>query len=110
LRPHLAEGLLTLWLLIKGVNAQRWEKRARAADPRDSAFCVRSQERAGVINNLMELRDHFRRCDDQRGVTCGGGILLLWRDRAMPGYYTERLAAERLRACYDLAPPRTAQS
>lgn len=37
------------------------------------------------------------------------------RDRArllpqvspMPGYYTEKLAAERLRACYDLAPPRT---
>jgi SAM-dependent methyltransferase len=25
----------------------------------------------------------------------------------MHGYYTERLAAERLRACYDLAPPRT---
>ena len=25
----------------------------------------------------------------------------------MPGYYSERLAAERLRACYDLAPPRT---
>jgi SAM-dependent methyltransferase len=25
----------------------------------------------------------------------------------MPGYYTERLAADRLRACYDLAPPRT---
>jgi len=25
----------------------------------------------------------------------------------MPGYYIERLAAERLRACYDLAPPRT---
>lgn len=25
----------------------------------------------------------------------------------MSGYYTERLAAERLRACYDLAPPRT---
>ena len=25
----------------------------------------------------------------------------------MPGYYTERLAAARLRACYDLAPPRT---
>jgi SAM-dependent methyltransferase len=25
----------------------------------------------------------------------------------MPGYYTEKLAAERLRACYDLAPPRT---
>jgi SAM-dependent methyltransferase len=25
----------------------------------------------------------------------------------MPGYYAERLAAERLRACYDLAPPRT---
>jgi SAM-dependent methyltransferase len=25
----------------------------------------------------------------------------------MPSYYTERLAAERLRACYDLAPPRT---
>jgi SAM-dependent methyltransferase len=24
----------------------------------------------------------------------------------MPGYYTEGLAAERLRACYDLAPPR----
>ena len=24
----------------------------------------------------------------------------------MPGYYTERLAAERLHACYDLAPPR----
>jgi len=24
----------------------------------------------------------------------------------MPGYYTERLAADRLRACYDLAPPR----
>jgi hypothetical protein len=25
----------------------------------------------------------------------------------LAGYYTERLAAERLRACYDLAPPRT---
>lgn len=25
----------------------------------------------------------------------------------MPGYYTERLAGGRLRACYDLAPPRT---
>jgi SAM-dependent methyltransferase len=25
----------------------------------------------------------------------------------MPGYYSERLAAERLRACYDVAPPRT---
>jgi len=25
----------------------------------------------------------------------------------MPSYYTERLAAERLRACYDLAPPLT---
>ena len=25
----------------------------------------------------------------------------------MPGYYTEKLAAERLRACYDLAPSRT---
>lgn len=25
----------------------------------------------------------------------------------MHGYYTERLAAERLRTCYDLAPPRT---
>jgi len=25
----------------------------------------------------------------------------------MPSYYTERLAAERLRACYDLVPPRT---
>jgi hypothetical protein len=25
----------------------------------------------------------------------------------VPGYYSERLAAERLRACYDLAPPRT---
>jgi SAM-dependent methyltransferase len=25
----------------------------------------------------------------------------------MPGYYIERLAAQRLRACYDLAPPRT---
>jgi 2-polyprenyl-6-hydroxyphenyl methylase/3-demethylubiquinone-9 3-methyltransferase len=25
----------------------------------------------------------------------------------MPSYYTEKLAAERLRACYDLAPPRT---
>ena len=25
----------------------------------------------------------------------------------MPGYYSERLAGERLRACYDLAPPRT---
>jgi len=25
----------------------------------------------------------------------------------MPGYYTEKLAAEHLRACYDLAPPRT---
>jgi 2-polyprenyl-6-hydroxyphenyl methylase/3-demethylubiquinone-9 3-methyltransferase len=24
----------------------------------------------------------------------------------MPGYYTEKLAAQRLRACYDLAPPR----
>ena len=24
----------------------------------------------------------------------------------MPGYYTDKLAAERLRACYDLAPPR----
>jgi SAM-dependent methyltransferase len=28
-------------------------------------------------------------------------------NRAMSGYYTEKLAAERLRACYDLAPPRT---
>jgi len=28
-------------------------------------------------------------------------------DRAMPGYYTERLAAERPRASYDLSPPRT---
>jgi 2-polyprenyl-6-hydroxyphenyl methylase/3-demethylubiquinone-9 3-methyltransferase len=27
----------------------------------------------------------------------------------MPGYYAERLSAERLRACYDLAPPRTRQ-
>ena len=26
---------------------------------------------------------------------------------AMPGYYTDKLAAERLRACYGLAPPRT---
>jgi len=26
---------------------------------------------------------------------------------ALPGYYTKKLAAERLRACYDLAPPRT---
>jgi len=25
----------------------------------------------------------------------------------MPGYYTEKLSAELLRACYDLAPPRT---
>jgi len=25
----------------------------------------------------------------------------------MTSYYTEKLAAERLRACYDLAPPRT---
>jgi SAM-dependent methyltransferase len=25
----------------------------------------------------------------------------------MPSYYTDKLAAERLRACYDLAPPRT---
>lgn len=25
----------------------------------------------------------------------------------MPGYYIEKLAAERLRACYELAPPRT---
>jgi ubiquinone/menaquinone biosynthesis C-methylase UbiE len=25
----------------------------------------------------------------------------------MPSYYTEKLAAERLRACYDLAPPST---
>lgn len=25
----------------------------------------------------------------------------------MPSYYTEKLAAEQLRACYDLAPPRT---
>ena len=25
----------------------------------------------------------------------------------MSGYYTEKLSAERLRACYDLAPPRT---
>jgi len=24
----------------------------------------------------------------------------------MPGYYTDKLAAERLRACYDFAPPR----
>jgi hypothetical protein len=24
----------------------------------------------------------------------------------MPGYYTDKLAAERLHACYDLAPPR----
>ena len=27
----------------------------------------------------------------------------------MPGYYAERLSAERLRACYDVAPPRTRQ-
>ncbi len=26
----------------------------------------------------------------------------------MPGYYADRLSAERLRACYELAPPRTA--
>ena len=38
---------------------------------------------------------------------CAWRVLLLWRHRVMPGYYTERLAAERLRACYDLAPPRT---
>jgi len=25
----------------------------------------------------------------------------------MPGYYTEKLSGERLRACYDLAPPKT---
>jgi len=25
----------------------------------------------------------------------------------MPGYYTEKLSSERLRACYELAPPRT---
>ena len=29
------------------------------------------------------------------------------KSRTMPGYYTEKLAAERLRTCYDLAPPRT---
>jgi len=27
----------------------------------------------------------------------------------MPGYYSQRLAADRLKACYDLAPPRTKQ-
>jgi len=27
----------------------------------------------------------------------------------MPGYYAERLSADRLRACYDVAPPRTRQ-
>jgi 2-polyprenyl-6-hydroxyphenyl methylase/3-demethylubiquinone-9 3-methyltransferase len=27
----------------------------------------------------------------------------------MPGYYCQRLAADRLKACYDLAPPRTKQ-
>ena len=27
----------------------------------------------------------------------------------MPGYYSQRLAADRLKACYDLAPPRTIQ-
>jgi len=35
------------------------------------------------------------------------GFLLLWCDRTMSGYYTERLASERLHSCYDLAPPRT---
>lgn len=34
-------------------------------------------------------------------------VLLILRDRAMHGYYTEKLAAERLRTCYELAPPRT---
>lgn len=27
----------------------------------------------------------------------------------MPGYYSQRLAADRLKSCYDLAPPRTKQ-
>jgi len=34
-------------------------------------------------------------------------VLTFLRSSPMPGYYTERLAAERLRACYDLAPART---
>jgi len=34
-------------------------------------------------------------------------VLTFLRSSAMPGYYTDKLAAERLRACYDLAPPRT---
>jgi SAM-dependent methyltransferase len=29
--------------------------------------------------------------------------------RSVPGYYSQRLAADRLKACYDLAPPRTKQ-
>jgi hypothetical protein len=30
----LAEGSLTLWLLVKGVNVQRWKERARVAELR----------------------------------------------------------------------------
>jgi SAM-dependent methyltransferase len=40
----------------------------------------------------------------QRSIDHAINVLI---DRVMPGYYTERLAGERLRACYDLAPPRT---
>lgn len=34
------------------------------------------------------------------------GVCCLSKGSAMPGYYSERLSGERLRACYELAPPR----
>jgi len=45
--------------------------------------------------------------DDRSELVCILQDEVVWRHRVMSGYYTERLAAERLRACYDLAPPRT---
>ena len=51
--------------------------------------------------SLKNQREEIPRCYRRRCLP------LLWQHRVMPGYYTERLAAERLRACYDLATPRT---
>jgi SAM-dependent methyltransferase len=40
-------------------------------------------------------------------MTHGTDLFYHRERRSMTGYYSEGLAAERLRACYDLAPPRT---
>jgi len=55
---------------------------------------------------LASLSPHLSRrgtgiCDTEKQILYHDGI------GPMPSYYTEQLAAERLRACYDLAPPRT---